>query len=104
MDDLQRIKCKVQIKQPPSDLTHFSQLLLEYIKAAFNPNSWNKIGLSLSSYQSENRTWISYRRFHALKADDIVRAVMFVKEADPEFLTKGDTTIEIELITMPLGL
>jgi hypothetical protein len=93
MDDLNRLKCKVLIKQTPTDLSHFSQLMLEYIKSVFNPNSWDKIGLSFSSYQSENRVWISYRRVHALKAEDIVRAIMFVNEVDPDLLTKGDMTI-----------
>ncbi len=86
MEDCKRTHSKIQIKRLPSDISLFSQQIVDFIKSVHSPSTWDKISLSIISFSTENRIWLSYRRFHSLKPDDICRVITLLMEIDPDFM------------------
>ena len=105
MQDFKRTLSKLQIKRLSSDdLSVLSQQIVDFIKYANNANSWDKVGVSIANYTTDNRIWLSYRRVHSLKPEDLCKVITLLTSIDPEFLTKGESTIEIEHISLPVGM
>ena len=103
MQDFKRTQSKLQIKRLASDdLSVLSQQIVDFIKYVNNANSWDKVGVSIVNYTTDNRIWLSYRRVHSLKAEDICKIITLFISIDPEFLR--ESTIEIEHISLPVGM
>ena len=103
MQDFKRTQSKIQIKRlPTDDLSVLSQHIVDFIKCVNNANSWDKVGVSIANYSTDNRVWLSYRRVHSLKAEDLCKVITLLISIDPEFLR--ESTIEIEHISLPVGM
>ena len=103
MQDFKRTLSKLQIKRLPSDdLSVLSQQIVDFIKYVNNANSWDKVGVSIANYTTDNRVWLSYRRVHSLKAEDICKIITLLISIDSEFLR--ESTIEVEHISLPVGM
>ena len=101
MEDIYRSQCKLQIKQLPRDTLEFASHLIDYYHSVNDPHPWDKVAVSITSDNSENRLFFKYRRVRSLKPEVISKAITLLMEVDPQFIAN---TVEFEHISMPIGL